>query len=69
VSSPLRARNSSDSEQSWSYASQKELLELWVGGMDLELLALHLNRKQLDKSVLAAFGLKAAAPDEEILSD
>jgi hypothetical protein len=25
--------------------------------------------QQLDKSVLAAFGLKAAAPDEEILSD
>tara|TARA_R110000823_G_scaffold307752_1_gene431092 strand:- start:191 stop:352 length:162 start_codon:yes stop_codon:yes gene_type:complete len=24
--------------------------------------------KQLDKSVLAAFGLKPAAPDEEILS-
>ena len=25
--------------------------------------------QQLDKSVLAAFGLKAAAPDEEFLSD
>lgn len=55
--------NSSHSEQGWSYASQKELLELWVGGMDLELLARHLNRKQLEVIVkLSELILKAPRP-------
>jgi hypothetical protein len=56
-------RESSDPEQGWSYTSQKELLELWVGGMDLELLARHLNRKQREVVVkLSELILKAPHP-------
>jgi hypothetical protein len=54
---------SSDPEQGWSYTSQKELLELWVDGMDLELLARHLNRKPLEVVVkLSELILKAPQP-------
>jgi hypothetical protein len=56
-------RDSSDPEQGWEYMSQKELLELWVGGMDLELLARHLNRKQREVVVkLSELILKAPQP-------
>jgi hypothetical protein len=54
---------SSDPDPGWSYASQKELLELWVDGMDLELLARHLNRKRLEVIVkLSELILKAPQP-------
>lgn len=54
---------SSVPEQVWSYTSQKELLELWVDGMDLELLARHLNRKHLGVIVkLSELILKAPQP-------
>ena len=56
-------RNSSAPEPGWSYTSQKELLELWVDGMDLELLARHLNRKPLEVIVkLSELILKAPQP-------
>jgi hypothetical protein len=56
-------RNSADPEPSWSYASQKELLELWLDGMDLELLARHLNRKHLEVIMkLSELILKAPQP-------
>lgn len=56
-------RNSSDPEPGWSYASQKELLELWLDGMDLEPLARHLNRKPLEVVVkLSELVLKAPQP-------
>lgn len=54
-------RNSSD--PGWSYASQKELLELWLDRMDLELLARHLNRKHLEVIMkLSELILKAPQP-------
>jgi hypothetical protein len=57
------SRNSSNPEPSWSYESQKELLELWVDGMDLELLARHLNRKRLEViQKLSELILKAPQP-------
>lgn len=56
--------NSSD--PGWSYTSQKELLELWVDGMDLELLARHLNRKRLEVIVkLSELILKAPQPSAD----
>jgi hypothetical protein len=56
-------RDSSDPEQGWDYTSQKELLELWVGGMDLELLARHLNRERREVVVkLSELILKAPQP-------
>tara|TARA_B110000503_G_C7053269_1_gene373272 strand:+ start:470 stop:1027 length:558 start_codon:yes stop_codon:yes gene_type:complete len=48
ISNDSASRKSSNPEQRWSYGSQKELLELWADGMDLELLARHLNRRQLE---------------------
>ena len=57
------SHNLSHPEQSWSYGAQKELLELWVDGMDLELLARHLNRKPLEVVVkLSELILKAQRP-------
>jgi hypothetical protein len=57
------SRDSSDPEPAWSYTAQKELLELWLDGMDLELLARHLNRKQLEVMVkLSELILKAPQP-------
>jgi hypothetical protein len=55
--------NSSAPEPGWSYNTQKELLELWLDGMDIELLARHLNRKHLEVIMkLSELILKAPQP-------